>query len=280
MSNTSPKEKERDMKHVQSLERALNILEVMAEEGAPISVTELAERVKLKTSTVHRLLSTLTHRGYVEQDPEDNKYKLGLKLLEIGNSVLYLSDIRTVARPYLEELVERCNETANLAILDEGDVVYIDQVESKNLVIVKMFAQVGNRGPVHCTASGKALLAFLPDDKLEEILNKIEMVKYTNETITEYPHLKKELERIRREGFALDWGEREEHVRCVAAPIFNYEGRAVASISVSGPSTRITTYYMKNELVDVIKEVAHKISAKMGYKRAEEDGESSQEEVE
>ncbi len=256
---------EREGKYVQSVERVLNIMEVMAQEGAPVTVTELAEKVGLKISTVHRLLSTLSHRGYVEQDPEDNKYRLGLKLLEVGNAALYSSDIRTVARPYLEELVERCNETSNLAILDKTDVVYIDQVESKNLIIVKMFAQVGNRGPVHCTASGKVLLAFLPDEKLEEILNQMELARFTNETITDPQHLKKELKRIREEGYALDWGEREEHVRCIAAPIFNHEGRVAASISVSGPSTRITTYYMKNELVDIIKEVAAKISHKMGY---------------
>ena len=257
--------KEKEGKYVQSLERALNILEVMAKEGAPITVTELSEKVGLKISTVHRLLTTFTHRGYVEQDPDDNKYRLGLKLLEIGNAVLYFADIRIVARPYLEELVDRCNETANLAILDDGEVVYIDQVESKNLVIVKMLAQAGNRGHIHCTASGKAMLAFLPEEKINEILAKIEMPKFTNETITDPEQLKKELARIYQDGYALDWGEREEHVRCVAAPIFNHEGKVIAGISVSGPSTRITTYYMKNELVDIVKEIAHKISHKMGY---------------
>jgi len=258
---------EKEGKHVQSLERALNILEVMAQEGAPISVTELAEKVHLKISTVHRLLATLSYRGYVDQGPEDNKYKLGLKLLEIGNSVLNLSDIRTISRPYLEELVEKCNETANLAVLDETDVVYIDQVESKNLIIVRMFAQVGNRGPVHCTASGKVLLAFNQKEKADEIISQLNMTKYTNETIVDPNHLKKELQRIRQEGYALDWGEREEHVRCIAAPIFNHEGKAVASISISGPSTRITNYYMKNELVDIIKSSAASISSRMGYKR-------------
>ena len=265
MNGNGMEEKE-GKQYVQSLERALNILEVMAEEGAPISVTELAEKVNLKISTVHRLLTTLCYRGYVEQGPEDNKYKLGLKLLEIGNSVLNLSDIRTICRPFLEELVEKCNETANLAVLDGTEVVYIDQVESKNLIIVRMFAQVGNRGPVHCTASGKVPLAFYPEDKIDEIIEQIELVKFTNETIADREHLKKELQRIRKEGYALDWGEREEHVRCIAAPIFNYEGKVLASISISGPSTRITTYYMQNELVDIIRSTALSISKKMGYK--------------
>jgi DNA-binding IclR family transcriptional regulator len=256
---------EKEGKFVQSVERVLNIIEVMAEEGAPVTVTELAERVGLKISTVHRLLTTLSHRGYIDQDPKNNKYRLGMKLLEVGNAVLKFSDIRTISRPYLEELVDRCNETANLAILDDCDVVYIDQIESKNMIIVKMFAQIGNRGPIHCTASGKALMAFLPEERVDEILNGITFEKFTNETITDPQHLKKELIRIRQDGYALDWGEREEHVRCIAAPIFNHEGKAIASVSVSGPSTRITTYYMKNELVDIIQDVTARISNQMGY---------------
>ena len=263
-TDTNGEAEERDSRYVQSVERVFNILEIMAGEGAPITVTELAEKVHLKISTVHRLLSTLLHRGYVEQE-EDNKYRLGLKLMEIGNSVLYYSDIRTVARPFLEELVDRCNETVNLAILDDTDVVYIDQVESKNLIIVKMLAQVGNRGPVHCTSSGKALVAFLPEEKVEETIARLDLAKYTNETITDLENLRKELKRVRADGYAVDWGEREEHVRCIAAPIFNHEGRAIASISISGPSTRITTYYMKNELVDLIQETAERLSHKMGY---------------
>lgn len=257
--------KEKEGRYVQSLERALSILEVMAREGAPVTVTELSEKVGLKVSTVHRLLATLGHRGYVEQEQESSRYRLGLKLLEIGNAALYYADIRTIAHPHLEELVEKCNETANLAVLDGSDVVYIDQVESHNLIIVRMLAQPGNRGPVHCTASGKALLAYLPPEKLAAVLAEIDPVRYTNETITEIAHLQKELEQIRHDGYAMDWGEMEEQVRCVAAPVFNYAGRAVASISVSGPSNRITSYYMKNELAGLVKSAAARISFKMGY---------------
>lgn len=255
----------REGRYVQSLERALSILEVMAQQGASISVTELSEKVDLNISTVHRLLSTLAHRGFVAQEAQSSKYRLGLKLLELGNAALYRTDIRTVARPFLEELVSQCNETANLAILDEANIVYLDQVESNNLIIVKMFAQPGNRGPVHCTASGKVMLAHLPPDKIEATLAQAELSRYTNETITDSVHLRKELSRIRQEGIAIDWGEMEEHVRCVAAPVFNHEGKVVAGISVSGPANRMTTSYMKNELADVIKSAAAKISAQLGY---------------
>ncbi len=255
----------RDSRHVQSLERALTILEVMARHGSPATVTELAEKTGLKVSTVHRLLATLSHRGYVDQEADSSKYRLGLKMLEIANAVLSFSDIRSIVRPFLEELVERCNETANLSILDDREIVYIDQVESHNIIIVKMFAQVGNRGPVHCTASGKVLLAYLPEDRLKYVLENIELKKYTAETITNPDDLKKELARSRQDGHAFDFGELEENVRCVAAPVFNYEGKAAASISVSGPSSRITSHYLKNELAETVKEVAGRASARMGY---------------
>ena len=250
---------EREGKYVQSVERALNIMEAMAREGAPVTVTELAEKVGLKISTVHRLLSTLAHRGYVEQDPEDNKYRLGLKLLEV-EPALYFSDIRTVARPYLEELVDICNETANLAILDKTDVVYIDQLNQRTLLSLKCWPRSANRG--RCTYSfRKALLAFLPEEKLEEILNQMELTRFTNETITDVKHLKKSWW-IRNEGYAPDWGERRA-CQVHSRPIFNHEGKVIAN-SISATSSDNHLLY-GNELVDIIKGIAAKISHKMGY---------------
>ncbi|OPL13071.1 MAG: IclR family transcriptional regulator [Firmicutes bacterium ML8_F2] len=256
----------RQIKHVQSIERALNILELMAEIGEPVAVTDLAEKLDLKISTTHRLLTTLMHRGYVEQEPENSRYRLGLKVLEIANAALSLFDIRTMVHSFLEELVERCNETANLAVLDETEIVYIDQVESHNYIIVKMFAQVGNRNPVHCTASGKTLLAYQSEKKIKNVLSNIELTRHTDKTIVDREILREELARIKKTGYAIDFGELEEHVRCVAAPIFNYEGKAAASLSVSGPSNRIDADFMKNELASLVMAVAAKASRKLGWK--------------
>jgi len=253
-------------KTVQAVERALAIIEVLANMGAPAAITELAEKVQLKVSTVHRLLATLIRRSFVEQDVKTSKYKLALKIYEIGNAALYYTtDIRAKAKPYLEELVEKSNETANLAILDGGEVVFIDQVESNNLVIVKMFGKVGSRGPAYCTALGKVLLADLQEKELDTVLANTIFEKYTNDTITQPEKLKKELERVRREGYALDLGEREEGVRCVAAPVRDHEGRVVAAVSVSGPSPRITTYYLNNELIEIVRLEARKISTELGF---------------
>ncbi|MDW7675335.1 MAG: IclR family transcriptional regulator [Bacillota bacterium] len=254
-----------DIKTVQAVERALSLLEVLAKVGAPMTVTDLAEHTKLNISTVHRLLSTLIVRGFVEQEKTSSKYKLTMKMFEIGNAALYNTDIKTIARPFLEELVERCNETVNLAILDGSEVVYLDQIESTNMVIVKMFAKAGSRGPAHCTSTGKTLLAYLPDNLQDKLLAQLNLVQYTNETIVEIDKLKKELERVKQQGYAFDLGERDEGVRCVAAPVKNYEGEIVAAISASGPSSRITNYYLNNELVPLVLEIAGKISAKLGY---------------
>ncbi len=257
----------RKNKNVQSLERALTLIEQMAEAGRPVTISELSEKTGLKISTVHRLLSPLLNRGYAEQNPETNKYQLGLKLLEVSNRIYSYSDIRTIVRPFVAELVERCNETANLAVLDDTEIVYIDQIESQNYIIVKMFAQVGNRGPVHCTASGKILLAYRPEKEIDDILSRIELKRHTDQTITEPKKLKKELLLAREQGYALDWGEMEEHVRCIAAPIFNYENKPAASIGVSGPDNRITRDYIKDALAGIVTEIAARASARLGYNK-------------
>ena len=254
-----------ESKTVQSVERALFMLEVMAQVGVPITITELAQKTKLTLGTAHRLLNTMLHRGFVEQSIENSKYRLGIKIFQIGTTASYFKDLRTVARPVMEELQQKYNETVNLATLDGSEVVYVDQVESTNIVVVRMFARAGNRGPAHCTGSGKVLLAGLSNEQLDQIISKMTLDKFTNETITDEEMLKKELSRVRLEGYALDLGERDEGVRCVAAPIKNYDGKVAAAISISGPSNRITTSYIKNELVDVIKEAAGRVSQQLEF---------------
>lgn len=250
---------------VQAVERALAIMDAMAEAGVPMAISDLADRVQLNISTVHRLLSTLITKDYVEQEAQTSRYKLGLKLFALGKAALYTKDIQIVGRPFLEELVRLCNETANLAILDGREVVYIDQVESNNIVIVRMFARAGSRGPAHATASGKMLLSSLKDEELEKILAGVQLEQFTAETINDAAILKKELQRIRRQGYAIDLGERDEDVRCVAAPVHNHEGKVVAAISLSGPYTRITNYYLNNQLADIVLDTARKMSKQLGY---------------
>jgi len=252
-------------KTVQAVERALYILESMAEEGAPISITDLSQKTSLTPGTVHRLLYTMMQRGFVEKNGTDSKYRLGMKVFQIASSAALFKDLRSAARPVMEELQQRFNETVNLAVYDKAEVIYVDQVESTNMVVVRMFARTGSRGPAHCTGSGKVLLAGLPESTLDDLLKNIRLEKFTNETITDPEMLKKELSWVRREGYALDLGERDEGVRCVAAPVKNYEGKVIAALSVSGPVSRITSSFIKNELVDSVKKAAQKISRQLGY---------------
>jgi DNA-binding IclR family transcriptional regulator len=254
-----------DHKTVQSVERVLNIIEALAEHGSPMNLGDLADKVHLKPSTVHRLLSTLLVRDFVDQD-EDSRYRLSLKLFHIGNAAAYSTDIKALAAPFMQELLDQCNETVNLAVLDRDQVVYIDQMESNNIIVVKMFARVGNRGPAHCTGSGKVLLSALSQDELDRYLDTVNLEKFTNNTITDRKMLAKELARVAREGYALDLGERDDEVRCVAAPIKTHEGKVVAAISVSGPSMRMTPSYINNELIPIVQDVADRLSRRLGYK--------------
>lgn len=250
-------------KTVQSVERTLRILELLAEHGAPMTLTEISAQLDLKMSTTHRLLRTLVLKGFADQDLYSGKYQLGIKTFRIGNTALYGLDIRTIARPYLKMLVDQYRETSNLAIMDHGDVIYIDQVESDQMV--KMIAKLGSRAPSHSNAVGKVLLAFLSRNDLERFLFTRELESHTPNTITEPRQLKKELETVRQKGYALDLEETEVGIRCVGAPIWNHMERVVAAIGISGPSTRISCEYLEIELAEAVKMAALEISCKLGY---------------
>lgn len=254
---------------MQAVARALDLLSILADKQRALSVTELAEQSELKLTTAHRLLNTMVMKGYVEKDPQNSHYRLGVKALKLARAASTNLDIRRIARPFMERLNEQTQETINLAILDRGEVIYIDQIESTRMVIVKMFARTGNRGPAYCTGSGKALLAYLPPETLDRVISSIQFEKFTSETIDDAEKLKMELEKIRRDGYALDLGERDEGVRCVAAPIFNAEGQVEAAISVAGPSHRLTNFYLNHELIDLVKQTAAQISSALGYKGSE-----------
>ncbi|NLC11264.1 MAG: IclR family transcriptional regulator [Firmicutes bacterium] len=252
-------------KLVQSVARSLCILEALAEEEKPLTLSELGAKTGLNVATIHRLLHTLMHFGYVQQEDFMGKYKLGVKAFQIGNAALYSLDIRAVARPYIQNLVDYSNETVNLAVLQQGEVVYIDQVASRSMIT--MFAKVGSRGPCHCTAAGKVLLAFQGEEELEALLEG-GLRSYTPNTIVDPEELKKELEKIRREGYSIDNEELEEGIRCVAAPIYNHENKVIAAISLSGPSARISQEHLQEGLLEKIKETALEISKRLGYSKA------------
>ncbi|HEX3044201.1 MAG TPA: IclR family transcriptional regulator [Bacillota bacterium] len=251
---------------VQAVKRALLLLEILAKEAKSISISELSKKSNLKLTTVHRLLNTMMSREFVEQDETTLQYRLGIKAFEVGNAALATNDLRIAAQTYLKQLAQQVNETTNLAVLDGSEVVYIDQLESTNIVIVKMFARVGNRGPAYCTGTGKVLLADLTPEELRERFTKTQFVKFTPQTITSIDELLTTLAKVKKDGYALDFSERDEGVTCVAAPIRNYENRVCAAISVSGPAGRMTDERIEQSILPAVTRAANEISKRLGFK--------------
>jgi Transcriptional regulator len=250
---------------VQSVIRALFLLELLAEETTTVSLSELSQKADLKVTTVHRLLTTLMSKGFVEQDSSSLRYQLGVKTFQIGNAALFVNDLRSIARPFLKQLLDTINETINLAVLDNTEVIYIDQIESTNIVIVKMFARMGSRGPAYCTGTGKVLLADLSNDELRKRFTQVDFVRFTENTIVNINELIKALNKIRIDGYALDFSERDPGVTCAAVPIKNFDGRVQAAISVSAPAQRMSVERINQDILPALMSAAESISQKMGF---------------
>jgi IclR family acetate operon transcriptional repressor len=235
---------------VQSVDRALTLLEALARAGAPIGVGELAERTGLPQGTAHRLLQGLQHRGYVRHDAS-RKYSVGTAALRLGDAAQ--RSLARSARPYLAELVEISGETANLAVLEGDQVVYVAQVPSPHTL--RMFAEVGRHVPPHSTAVGKVLLAAMPRERAVSILRRAGLPRRTPSTITSLDDFDRELDAVLERGWAADEEEQEPGVRCVAVPV-GEPGQVVAAVSLSGPAERFGGG-RDPELVATMQRVSH-----------------------
>ena len=254
---------------VQSLERAARILNVLSGFSQGLSLGELAQKVSLSKGTVHRLLTSMSYLEFIRQDPLSKQYLLGFKLVELGNSLLSQIDFRSEAKPLLMELAERVKETVHMVILDEQEVLYIDKVEPiGNSTGLRMASMLGSRIPAHCSAVGKVLLAFLPEERFEKIVAAKPLARKTTNTITDPVKLKTHLDQVRRNGYAFDNEENEIGIRCVAAPICDQRGEVIAAISISAPAIRIHSQLLVDSLKDQVVETALMISRKIGYQPA------------
>jgi DNA-binding IclR family transcriptional regulator len=242
------------------LDRSIDLLEVMAATGEPMGVSELARAIGSTKSATFRILATLEDRGYVSRFDESSKYQLGVNLVHLGQSALEQIDLRTVARPVLENLHQRFNETVNLGVLAAGRIVYVDMLESDHGL--RMSAQVGAHDNVHSTAIGKAILANLPPDQQEALLRG-PLPSRTPRTITNPDALRHEIERIKISGFSRDRGENENGACCFGAAIFDAQGQVAAAISVSGPDTRLTGEVAEDVAV-AVRIAAQNISDRLG----------------
>lgn len=249
---------------LRSVSNALAVLEAFTPDRPELGVTELATRLGLGKSTVHRLLVTLAQRGYVRKDPESDRYRLGLKALEVGALVAAQLTIREAVAPFLRRLLDATRETIHLGVLDGGDVVYIDKLESQQAL--QMYSRVGRRAPAHCTALGKALLAFQPDDALARLLRR-RLPAHTPRTLTDPARLREELGRVRQAGVAVDDEEFEVGLKCVAAPLRDHTGRVVASLGLAGPAVRLPSRRVA-ALADLVRATAGEASAALGHRPA------------
>jgi IclR family KDG regulon transcriptional repressor len=252
---------------VQTIERTSLILDILGQSPQGISIRDLSEKVKLPKGTTHRLLSSLSYFGYVRQDPKTRNYFLGFKLVELGNLLLSQLDLRKEAEPYLRDLVERTKETVHMVILDRNEIVYIDKVETdQHTGGLRMASRVGLRNPAHSCAVGKVLLADLSEEGLNNFIKEKSLFKRTENTITDPIQLREHLNLVRRQGFAIDDEENEKGIRCVAAPIYNEVGRAVAAISISVPAFRITKKMIQETIKREVMETGLKISQRLGFR--------------
>lgn len=249
-------------RYVQTLERALDILEVLARSEESLGVTEIGNRIGLHKSTVHRILQTLCYRGYVDKEKERERYHLGIKIVELGIRFFNDLEIRKVAADILGPLAKSLDEVIHLVLPDDGEVVYIDKRESSQLV--SMHSKVGRRALMHCTAVGKAILSTLSEEEVRHILNTKGMPGFTHMTITDPDRLMEQLKEYHHKGYAVEAEENEVGVLCLGTPIFDYSGRAIAAISVSGPATRMKEKGTER-IGEELKRAGLEISAKLGY---------------
>lgn len=243
---------------VQSVDRALDLLEILARSDTPIGVGQVAEMTGLPQATAHRLLRSLHLRGYVRHD-SSRKYSVGTAVLRLGDAVQ--RSLTRSARPYLSELVAYSGETANLAVLEGDDIVYVAQVPSPQAL--RMFTEVGRHVRPHSTAVGKVLLAAMPEERALAILRRTGLPRRTERTITDLDTFAEELRLARELGWAVDEGEQEVGVRCVAVPVPVTDGQqVVAAISLSGPAQRFAGG-REPGLVERMREIARTFAGDM-----------------
>jgi IclR family KDG regulon transcriptional repressor len=252
---------------IQSLDRALNILDVLADREGSIGLTELASHMGLDTSTVYRLLATLRAHGYAQQDERDRRYSLGPKAIELGQKALSKFTLRSKGSPFVRELASKTGETAHLASMVGGQPIYVDKRVGSGPLSIS--AQIGVVALPYCTATGKAIAAYLPDAELDRLLGQTELRKLTENTIADAETLKKHLEEVREQGYAMDDEEYHPGIRCLAAPIFDHGGSIVGSIGISASVATLNGDKMARSLATLL-DVSERLSNSMGHVEGDE----------
>lgn len=245
---------------VQSLDRALALLELIAQEDG-LTLTELAQRAGVPPSTAHRILSTLEAHNYVLHEEERGLWLIGVRAFEVGSSFLRNRKLAATGRAVMRELQQATGESVNLGIEDEDGIVFISQIESHQTL--RAFHRPGSRGAIHASGIGKALLSTFTDDEVKRVLHKTGLEAFTDKTLVVPDRLFAELEVTRTRGWAIDDEERTPGMRCIAAPIYNEHGEAFAGLSISGPTVRVSDERI-GELGPMVKRAAEEITKSIG----------------
>jgi len=246
---------------VQSLTRALSILNVIAGSSTGLKLTEISKALKLAPSTTHRMLTTLQEERYVQYDRDSTRWQIGIQAFVTGNCFLSSRDLTSVARPYMRRLMEESGETVNLAISEGDEVIYMAQVESREMM--RVYSKPGNRVPLHCSGVGKAILMLMDDGEIERLSLENGLARLTEKTIQSIPELIKELRTSRKLGFAKDDEEHAVGLRCVASVVFDEYAEPFAALSISGPTARISSERL-GELGEKVKAISTEITAALG----------------
>lgn len=250
--------------NIRVLDRAVSVLKTLSD-GRPRTLTELSRELEINSSTTFRLLAALRSHNLVQLEDSTGQYRLGLACLELSKAYHIGDEIRQAALPEMEVLRDETKETVHLGVLDDMEIVYLEKLEGLHAIGL-MSSRVGRRAPAYCTGLGKALMAYSPPGYIQDNLAHLDLKKFTDTTITNKKDFIDHLELVRARGYALDLGEHEYEVRCVAAPIFDQYGETVAAISVSGPRDRMDPIEKNNTLIERTLLAANNISAHLGYR--------------
>ncbi|HEV8701677.1 MAG TPA: IclR family transcriptional regulator [Candidatus Polarisedimenticolia bacterium] len=245
----------------QAVRRAIAVLKAFSDDAPEMGVTEVSRKVNLHKSTVYRLLSAFEGEGLIGKSPENGKYRLGPELIVLGEQVLRHTDVHRVALPFLRDMADRTGETVDLEVLSGSNVVTIEEIAGKHVVAAA--GAIGMPWAAHATSTGKVLLAFQPPEKQRQILVRA-LKKFTPRTITDSKVLSRDLIKIREQGYAVSYGELEDHLIAIGLPIRSRNGDAIAAVSISGPDTRLTPDKLPG-LIRIGLDSCSKISARLGY---------------
>jgi IclR family KDG regulon transcriptional repressor len=245
---------------IRAVERALDVLECFSIKTPELSMTQIAEKVGMNKSTVHRLLATLERKRFVERNPVTGTYRAGIHLLQLAYLAMETNDLRRVCEPFLRQLWEQHRETIDLAVFDGNQVIFISVIESPQRV--RLAAAVGQRLPAFCTASGKAILSYMPENVVLHVLEH-DLQKYTDFTLVEPDQILSDLRMCKEQGFAITEQEFEDGINAVGAAIFGRNKLPIATVSVAGPSFRLTHAKMM-EIGPSVRETADAISGEIG----------------